>query len=166
MNNKPVDVSTKTKITVSIFFLIHYGIFHLAYAFVIVGFGIFVIKPSLIQLLFMILAITVFFINHGFSYYHNHRQDLERKPNIGSLMIMPYARIIPMHFTILFGGFFFMFGSFIYLFASFVIGEALAGYLKFLGITLVLVFFLLLKTLADLLMHVLEHNPELLKKNK
>jgi hypothetical protein len=57
--------------------------------------------------------------------------DLGGRPNIGTLMFMPYLRILPMHLSIILG--------------------AVLG-----GSTAVL-FFLALKTAADAGMHVIEH---------
>lgn len=74
----------------------------------------------------------LFFFNHLFSYIKNRRQDREREKNIGTMMFFPYVRIIPMHLTILFGMF-------------------------FIGGPISLVFFLLLKTAADVIMHEMEH---------
>lgn len=51
-------------------------------------------------------------------------------------MLFPYARIIPMHLTIMFGGVLASVGNFSHI---------------------VLLFFMLLKTIADLAMHSLEH---------
>jgi hypothetical protein len=56
--------------------------------------------------------------------------DLRNNPNIGTLMFLPYARIIPMHLTI-------------------VLALPLGG-----G---ALWFFVLLKTAADVIMHKVEH---------
>ena len=75
---------------------------------------------------------AAFFANHLYSYVVNRNHPLRRIPNIGSMMFFPYIRIIPMHVFIVFG--------------------ALAA-----GPTFGLVFFLILKTLADEVMHALEH---------
>jgi hypothetical protein len=78
------------------------------------------------------LCIAAFLANHCFSFRYHLREDLERTRNLGSLMFFPYARILPMHLTIIFGGF---------------IAFRFAAVLLF----------LLLKTLADLAMHAVEH---------
>ena len=59
---------------------------------------------------------------------------MEQKPHIGTMMLFPYARIIPMHLIILIGGFF--------------ATESPA----------LLVIFLTLKLYADLFMHAIEHS--------
>lgn len=79
---------------------------------------------------YLILGSFIFFLNHTFSFYHNRVVDQQRVQNIGSLLFAPYARIIPMHLVIVFGA---------------ILGQS------------TLVVFLLLKTLADLLMHTIKH---------
>ncbi|MDP3973751.1 MAG: DUF6498-containing protein [Candidatus Daviesbacteria bacterium] len=76
---------------------------------------------------------SIFFINHLFSFYHNRMIDQQKVQNIGQLMFSPYVRIIPMHLIIIFGA---------------ILGQS------------ALFVFLLLKTLADLLMHVVKHKKE------
>ncbi|NIP29465.1 MAG: hypothetical protein GTN99_09095 [Candidatus Dadabacteria bacterium] len=67
---------------------------------------------------------------------------MKRTPNIGTMMFFPYARILPMHFTIIFGG---------------SIAKASSKSL---------VLFLVLKTLADLIMHMIEHAQARQKKTQ
>ena len=62
----------------------------------------------------------------------NRNRVPKRIPNIGSMMFSPYIRIMPMHAFIVFGAF-------------------------FAGPHVALVFFMILKTLADEAMHALEH---------
>jgi hypothetical protein len=78
------------------------------------------------------VCVGTFLVNHAFSFVHNFRSDRSRKPNIGAVMFFPYARIMPLHLTILFGLF---------------LARSVAG----------VIFFLLLKSFADLVMHILEH---------
>jgi len=80
----------------------------------------------------MLFVILVFFINHLCSYLYNKEEDSTKIRNIGKMMFFPYVRIIPMHLMILFGLF---------------VSES----------TVSLVFFMILKTIADLLMHNKEH---------
>jgi hypothetical protein len=79
------------------------------------------------------LCTLAFPVGHGFSYRHNRERDRERTPNIGCIMFLPYGRIIPMHFTIILGGF---------------VGAETGGSLPL---------FLGLKTVADVAMHMVEH---------
>ena len=78
------------------------------------------------------LCILAFWFTHRYSYRFNRERD-RAVPNIGSLMFFPYARIIPMNLVILLGG-------------------PIAG-----DDPVALVLLLILKTGADLAMHVIEH---------
>ena len=69
-------------------------------------------------------------INHYYSYRYHRESDRRGTPNIGTLMFTPYARVLPMHLTIIFG-------------ASMIGGGVL--------------FFGILKTIADVVMHQIEH---------
>lgn len=77
----------------------------------------------------------IFFLNHLFSFYHNRVMDQQKTQNIGTLMFTPYARIVPMHLIIVFGA---------------ILGQS------------ALIIFLLLKTLADLVMHNFKHKTNYL----
>ncbi len=83
------------------------------------------------------IAAILFFVNHLVSYWLNKKELEMKKPNLGQMMFTPYARIIPMHLTILFG---------------FWIIEATTW------TPIAIVFFLGLKTAADLVMHLSEHH--------
>lgn len=75
----------------------------------------------------VMLTAGIFFANHLYSYLYNRPKDT-KKQNIGTLLFYPYIRIIPMHVVI---------GI------SSVIGA--------------LPLFLILKTFADALMHIVNH---------
>lgn len=126
----PVLPTQKTKREMSWFFLVHYGAFHAFYLIFIFS-GIMGEQPPFLSLGPM-LMVLLFFINHAWSFFYNRRREANSVPNIGTLMLLPYARIIPMHLPLVFGG-------------MFISGK------------LWLVFFLLLKTLADLIAHAVEH---------
>jgi hypothetical protein len=81
------------------------------------------------------LTALVFFANHYYSFVYNKETD-DKDTNIGHLMFYPYARIFPMHFAII-GGFL---------------------------VTDALLYFLALKIIADIIMHIIEHAA--LRKNK
>jgi len=132
INRRPFKPTEATKLSTAFFFAVHYGAFHLAYfAFLIIGPwtspGLKPITP--IDMLFILIAAAVFFANHFYSFKHNPDKG-RRKKNIGTLMFFPYARIIPMHLMIGFAA---------------ATGQA------------ALLPFLLLKTAADVIMHVIEH---------
>jgi hypothetical protein len=77
-------------------------------------------------------AVFFFLANHWYSYRRTLARDQQGCPNIGTLMFLPYLRIIPMHLTIIFGNLSHLHGLF------------------------PLLLFGTLKTLADMAMHVVE----------
>ena len=129
INNRPVEPTTGTKIQTAVFFLVHYGIFHLVYAIFLLGLCKTAGKRSI---LFMA---GVFLVYQCFSFFYNRKWEDKQKPNIGKMMFFPYARIIPMHLTIIFGR---------------ILSKG-----TFSG-KMTLALFMLLKTLADVIMHVVE----------
>lgn len=132
INGQPAQPTQSIKIFTAFFFLFHYGFFHFVYMIFLLT-GTFTKAygntPNFIELKYIFLTALLFFVNHLFSYNYNRPKDT-KKQNIGSLMFYPYARIIPMHLTIIFGSVF--------------VGA--------------LPLFLVLKTFADGIMHVVEHN--------
>jgi hypothetical protein len=142
VNGRSVDPTTKTKVEGAIFFACHYGFFHAIYCvFLVAGpFSARDADATAMDLPFMAICLATFLANHAFSFAHNFQRDRQRCPNIGTVMLFPYARILPMHITI-------------------IIGSALAG-----G-PVAIALFLMLKTGADLIMHAIEHSearlPEL-----
>ncbi len=137
----------------SFFFLVHYNGFHLGYMIFLLVFsfapsGFVSLVPINFSTFLPIFLITliIFFVNHLFSflYYSKKIKNYsfgQTNFYIGKLMFRPYIRIVPMHLTIIFGTLFLSLGFF----NSFV-----------------LIFFLLLKTFADLKMHINEHKDELI----
>lgn len=135
INGRFVDPTFRTKMRVAFFFLLHYGTFHLAY-FVILKIKL----PQTLEnldLKFVYITALLFFANHLFSYIYNKPQDVQ-KQNIKTLMFYPYARIIPMYLTF-----------------AFIPVSSFVGMLPF---------FLILKTLADAIMHTVEH--KIIRKNE
>lgn len=127
INNRPALPTQNTKIFTAFFFAFHYGFFHFIYAIFLFNF----FKSSKpFDFNYLFLGGFIFFINHFFSYQHNKIVDEQKTQNIGQLMFTPYARIIPMHLIIIFGA---------------TLGQS------------ALIIFLMLKTLADLLMHAVKH---------
>jgi len=129
MNNRPVDPTPATKRQVAGFFAMHYGLFHVGYlVFIVAG-------PRGEPLTPWFWACTAAFaLNHLWSYRYNRDIDRQGTPNIGTLMFTPYLRIVPMHVTIIIGGGLFFGGK--------------GG----------LLLFALLKIVADVLMHLVEHS--------
>lgn len=131
INGRPAQLTQGIKLFIAFFFLFHFGLFHFIYLIFLLS-GIITKAygntPNSAEVKYILLTALIFFINHLFSYFYNKPRDT-RKQNIGSLMLYPYARIIPMHLTIILGPLF---------------GGALP-------------LFLILKTFADAIMHVVEH---------
>ena len=129
MNDRPVQENVQGKKSTAKFFLIHYGFFHLIYlVFLFADHPITSIPVA--DLILIFAGFGAFGVSHTFSLVRNAPSEFrDKKPNLGAIMFYPYLRIIPMHFTIIFGS---MFG-----------GGAL-------------MLFLLLKTFADAGMHMVE----------
>ncbi|MDX2456862.1 MAG: DUF6498-containing protein [Gammaproteobacteria bacterium] len=130
INNRSVKPTPETQRQTAVFFALHYGIFHFAYV-------VFLTADTKVAGGFpvfnVLVCIGVFYLNHWFSYRYNREQEQDRVPNIGNIMFFPYIRIIPMHLMI-------------------VAGVSALG-----GSAGALIVFLLLKTAADVAMHVVEH---------
>ncbi len=132
INNRPVKDTPAIRKFTAFFFLFHFGFFHFAYLIFLLAETATNEYGNILdvgEIKIIILATLLFFINHLFSYFYNKPIDT-KKQNIGSLMSYPYARIIPMHLTMMFGSLF----------------------------VAALPIFLVLKTLADVEMHNVEHN--------
>lgn len=141
VNGRPVEAVSKTKYSTAFFFLVHYGFFHLGYLIFLLTSFVFgwAANSGAVTLAGIAIAAAgfginslVFGVNHYFSFRYNIEKDKASRPNIGKLMFQPYLRIIPMHLTIVFGGL--LFNS----------AVALVG-------------FMLLKTAADVGMHLWQH---------
>lgn len=117
---------------VAFFFLAHYGGFHFLYTITLATIAS---NNSLAQPLtstqFKSISLMsfLFFINHFFSKIYN-KTTFTKKQGVESLMFYPYARIIPMHAIMM---------------------------INFTFKELALPLFLSLKTIADVIMHIVEH---------
>lgn len=148
INDKAVEPTPQTQRSTANFFALHYGLFHFVYFIFLLamsamsgepaasGGGMPTVPPSFDRIhgsdLLLVLGLSVaFWFSHRASHREHVAADLRRVPNIGTLMFMPYLRIVPMHLTI-------------------ILGMALGddwGRLLFGS----------LKTIADVLMHKIEH---------
>jgi len=124
-------VPRQAQLFIAIFFVVHYGFFHF-------GYWQFLQPLTEVDWNWVGLSLLLFLSHHGFSFQYNYGREKERW-GVEKLMFFPYLRIIPMHMTIIFGGFFLA-----------VLNNELAD-------RIVLLFFLLLKTQIDLRMHQVEH---------
>lgn len=129
-NGRRVPEDASGKRSTAIFFLVHYGFFHVVYlAFLFGQIGEF----DSMDWLWIAIGAAGFLVSHSFSFRYNVERDLEGRPNLGTMMFLPYCRVVPMHLTILFG--------------SLMVKSRLA-----------LLFFLVLKSIADHIMHHVEHS--------
>ncbi|MBL0182690.1 MAG: hypothetical protein IPP96_10490 [Chitinophagaceae bacterium] len=79
------------------FFLFHFGTFHLVYAvFLLVKFSIL----SVDKMIFLV-AVAVFFMESIINFMRQKQIERTMTVNIGTMFILPYFRIIPMHLMIL-----------------------------------------------------------------
>ena len=157
LNGRPVSPTKTSKIYTAFFFTLHYGFFHFGYAMFLLMFSrgftsasidingsvqhinINVLNQGLsagnINYINILIIVAGFFINHLFSFLYNWPQE-KKNINLGRLMFFPYARILPMHLTII-----------------------LAVPLISLGHQqTAILLFLILKSIADIIMHKAEHH--------
>ncbi len=130
VNGRAVEPTRKTKIQVAWFFAFHYGFFHLIYAIFLIVVFIAPKNSGTISLSLILGSAAILFANHLFSFFYNRNRDTGEE-NIGQIMFLPYARILPMHLMIIFG--------------------------IFLKGTIGMIIFMFMKTIADLTMHIFEH---------
>jgi hypothetical protein len=137
VNGKPVAPTEGTKRQTALFFALHYGLFHFVYFVFLAVFtfiGVWEVPSydiTVASAYFVLASVALFFANHLYSYSHNREQERKRIRNIGEVMFSPYARIIPMQLTLILG--------------------------VFLVDQIALILFLTLKTVADVITHVVEH---------
>ncbi len=129
----PTPETEQSKKSAANFFALHYGFFHFGYfVFLYQGSASAGHTPTHLDGLMLVVVGLAFLLTHGRSHREHVEADLAGRPNLGKLMFMPYLRIIPMHFIILFG--------------------AARG-----GGAGTVIAFSVLKTLADVGMHKFEH---------
>lgn len=126
------------------FFAFHYGFFHFLYAIFLLAFTFAddspLLGPTPIFWPSVFGTALMFFVNHAFSFYYNWAKDAP-KWTVDGLMFFPYARIIPMHLTLILGG----------------AAEAFFPASPWAIANFPVLLFLGLKTMADLIMHRIEH---------
>ncbi|MBK7377971.1 MAG: hypothetical protein IPJ03_03025 [Ignavibacteriales bacterium] len=126
------------KISTAVFFLFHYGFFHLIYAMFLGGFySMNQQYSSSTGSNFVLYSGVIFFVSYLIEFISSRTKPSSEIPNIGKLMFAPYARIIPMHLTIILGGFATAFGDIFSTDTNFFI----------------IVLFVMIKTSVDLITH-------------
>jgi len=129
-NDEPVPENEKGKRSTASFFVMHYGIFHFVYL-------IFLLDKARLDNAWDGFWIIVCGLSYIFAQRKTYQQQVASDklgiPNLGKLMCLPYLRILPMHLTIIFG----------------MIG----------GSTFSILFFMTLKTIADVLLDKFDRRP-------
>lgn len=90
---RKVKTTKAAKIETAVFFLVHYGLFHIGYS---VFLGAHFKSVPIFQIL---IPSAIFFLYQAYSFFYNRKWKAKGKPNIGKMMFFPYARILPMHLT-------------------------------------------------------------------
>jgi len=132
IGGQSVESTAATKIQTAMFFLVHYGFFHLGYCIFLSA----MFRPAKVSAVFVMAAVFIFY--QCFSFFYNRKWESKQKPNIGTMMFFPYARILPMHITIIIGGW---------------LQQKAAGTHS---ANAALLLFMVLKTFADLITHAVE----------
>ncbi len=106
INNSPLQPTKSAAKFSAVFFLLHYGFFHFIYA-VFIGSFPFInhSNNSGPDGKFILLSAAMFFVSYLIEFINYNKEEKEELPNLGRLISAPYARIIPMHLTIILGGF-------------------------------------------------------------
>jgi hypothetical protein len=150
INGRAVEPTPQTQRQIANFFALHFGFFHVVYLGFLVAFSTTADPAGLIAvadssgtespvhvghvsgidfIAYAVLALC-FWQSHRASHREHVRADLGNRPKLGTLMLLPYARILPMHLTM-------------------IIAIPLGGGAVWL--------FVLLKIAADVVMHKVEH---------
>jgi hypothetical protein len=149
----PVYMKTLFRFPAGLFFVFHYGAFHMMYYLFlrmqIAG------ERMPVPAAMIIFSAGIFFIEELISFLRRPEQQRTAKVALSKFMLFPYQRILPMHFTI------FVAIILEILRATGVIRDISQGYRM-----LLLLLFLVLKTIADVGMHIKERRgfPEPLLK--
>ncbi len=142
---KQMQPTRATAISSAVFFLFHYGFFHLVYAVFLGAFSEFSYSSGNSSgTKYLMLSAGMFFISYLIEFINSRKEESDELPNIGLIMFAPYARIIPMHLTIILGGFIGAAGS------IFSTNTNLAVIILFIGI----------KTVVDLITHSIDFNKQ------
>lgn len=120
------------------FFLMHYGGFHFGYLYFLES-GLFSEQKTL-PVEPLVISACLFFANQIITFLPDRRATEHKKIDFSEFMLFPYVRIIPLHMTIIFGGFV----------LNFLGAKTLVG----LRSQIILLVFLFLKTAADVSMYV------------
>jgi hypothetical protein len=130
------------KLAMAGFFAFHYGFFHYGYYEFLAALGL--LAGVSLSDPFLLLACGAFFAHHAYSFFYHRETPGPAATYLKETFTYPYHRIIPLHTTIIFGTFISM------------IAMAFSVDLSM----IILVFFLGVKTLVDVRMHIRKHREE------
>lgn len=138
LNGKFVFNTRAVAISSAVFFLFHYGFFHVIYAVFLGAFSTFSHSTtSSSGTTFLFISAATFFVSYLIEFINSRKAENVELPNIGQVMFAPYTRILPMHLTIILGGF---------------IGAA-GGFFSTNTNLAIIILFTAIKTVVDLITH-------------
>lgn len=98
INNEPAGKNTNSRSgCFPLFFLVHYGIFHLVYLFFLTT----IVDIKKIDVTFIEFSSFLILVTCIANFIQNKIRNRTEDVNIGAMFFMPYARVIPMHIIIL-----------------------------------------------------------------
>lgn len=151
INGRSVPPTPRSLRKVANFFALHYGGFHAGYLVFLIAMSatadaagyvmvtnestgvqspVYIGHVDVLDFVVYVVLAAGFWHTHRASHLAHVAADLGRRPKLGTLMMVPYARVLPMHLTI-------------------ILAFALGGGMVWL--------FVVLKTAADVAMHKAEH---------
>lgn len=98
INNEPVKSVGQARGCISSFFALHFGLFHFVY--MVFLFSMLDSNEALDWRLYEV-SVGALFLDQLWNFIQAKRHGKEKDANLGALFFMPYARVIPMHLTIL-----------------------------------------------------------------
>jgi len=138
VNGQSVAPNSKTKWISAIFFMFHFGFFHVVYFIFLTVMSI--NNGSKLDFRVVLINIGIIAVNAIFSTWSTVVQDREEKPGLSGMFFTPYLRVVPMHLFIIIG------------FTQKVSHDIV---IPIIGSVHIFYLFLLLKSISDLLMHVI-----------
>jgi hypothetical protein len=148
--NKGWKKRDRETVRTALFFMVHYGGFHLGYAIFLFVIPVMLGENEMSGWIYaffitpvmsLLIPVGIFSINQAYIFSINSKK-LEADMSPISMMFLPYARIMPMHIVIV---------------ASFYLFIQASAPIQSYNKTLILIIFLTLKTLADTIMQHVEN---------
>jgi hypothetical protein len=96
-NGHPVPRTEAAKRSTARFFALHYGAFHVAYFVMLLA----RYRPEAGAWLWLLPAGIGLLLSERDTFARHRRTDPTWEPNLGTLLFLPYLRVIPMHLSLL-----------------------------------------------------------------